>query len=688
MWDYEQIKDLEDPTQVKSKVEALDALSEQQSQLFQDLSTTREQLQEAWAEHKKAVTEEKRIQEELDTLSKNREAHQKHLNSLLVQDIYEKVKADSKLNEFIQEGKKKLLIDNDIDPGSIEEIQKAIDEQLATRNRFHELWNFFKTDLKKPRSRFLFAVYVVLGLFLIFVLPWILRNTKVLSVAQEFLIGFTTLIAAGVTAFNKFFKSVNPHLKRINEGLSFLEAAKDRFKNQEKIERELLDKEIEAVRREYERAVETEKAAREKLQQARKKVDAVEVEMQAIRKGKRLASFIEKRLTSNDYQQYLGLISLIRNDFDKLSTYLQDLALQASEEKKVERIVLYIDDLDRCPPEKVVDVLQAIHLILAFPLFVIVVGVDVRWITKSLIRRYGFMISQYDSNGRKTELPAFYRDGATPYSYLEKIFQIPFRLKPLDDSGKSKMIRHLLKKDIEEMTLEEQLPIEPAKIVDEVKETPPPEDKERLEVTEPNVGNTPPDSDKQPITEPTEPKEEKESFNPDATNQEENAGPPEPEETVYTLPDAKRLKVGAAEMQFIEQLLPILGDSPRAVKRFVNVFRLVKSNTKLNQINLPETTIYEGVLSLLAIIIGAPACAKLFFENLETTNEQTLAQVIQNMHVSDDVEEPERAREELDHLKAYFKTEGNITIDRIKNLIPEDLMEMAPLIVRFSFRVS
>ena len=39
---------------------------------------------------------------------------------------------------------------------------------------------------------------------------------------------------------------------------------------------------------------------------------------------------------------------------------------------------LKIDDLDRCPPEKVADVLQAVHLFLNFPLFIIMVCVDER----------------------------------------------------------------------------------------------------------------------------------------------------------------------------------------------------------------------------------------------------------------------------------------------------------------------
>ena len=51
---------------------------------------------------------------------------------------------------------------------------------------------------------------------------------------------------------------------------------------------------------------------------------------------------------------------------------------------RINRIVLYIDDLDRCPERKVVDVLQAVHLLLAYPLFVVVVGVDPRWLLHSL----------------------------------------------------------------------------------------------------------------------------------------------------------------------------------------------------------------------------------------------------------------------------------------------------------------
>jgi hypothetical protein len=48
----------------------------------------------------------------------------------------------------------------------------------------------------------------------------------------------------------------------------------------------------------------------------------------------------------------------------------------------IDRIVLYIDDLDRCSTETVSQVLDAVHLLLALPLFAVVVGVDPRWLAR------------------------------------------------------------------------------------------------------------------------------------------------------------------------------------------------------------------------------------------------------------------------------------------------------------------
>ena len=75
-------------------------------------------------------------------------------------------------------------------------------------------------------------------------------------------------------------------------------------------------------------------------------------------------------------------------------------------------------------------VLQAVHLLLAFPLFVVVVGVDVRWVERALRLHHEHLLVSGDG-------------GAAPRDYLEKIFQIPFWLGPLDPDASRAMLRRL-----------------------------------------------------------------------------------------------------------------------------------------------------------------------------------------------------------------------------------------------------
>ncbi len=86
----------------------------------------------------------------------------------------------------------------------------------------------------------------------------------------------------------------------------------------------------------------------------------------------------------------IGLISRTRRLFQAVDDIARDMRRQrrtpgyagreGADLETPERIVIYIDDLDRCSETKVYEVLQAIHLLLAFDLFVVVVGVDVGWV--------------------------------------------------------------------------------------------------------------------------------------------------------------------------------------------------------------------------------------------------------------------------------------------------------------------
>ena len=120
------------------------------------------------------------------------------------------------------------------------------------------------------------------------------------------------------------------------------------------------------------------------------------------------------------------------------------MPVPGSNPRKVERIILYVDDLDRCPDKKVVEVLEAVHLLLAYPLFVVVVGVDPRWLAYSLTSIYPVLKETASQSGDAAG-PRGSADlwRPTPQNYLEKIFQIPFSLRPMTRTGYGKLVEGL-----------------------------------------------------------------------------------------------------------------------------------------------------------------------------------------------------------------------------------------------------
>jgi hypothetical protein len=78
------------------------------------------------------------------------------------------------------------------------------------------------------------------------------------------------------------------------------------------------------------------------------------------------------------------------------------------------------------------------------------------------------------------------------------------------------------------------------------------------------------------------------------------------------------LDVTAEELQYIERLAPLLERSPRALKRFANVYRLLKASLPpdeqdafLDQSSDPAA--FKTVVLLLAIVNGLPAASQVMF---------------------------------------------------------------------------
>jgi len=142
--------------------------------------------------------------------------------------------------------------------------------------------------------------------------------------------------------------------------------------------------------------------------------------------GARAYSQLLERASSDYYSSNLGVISTVRRDLLTLA----DLLAHRTDDEGADRIVLYIDDLDRCSPRRVMEVLQAVHLLLAVKLFVVVVGVDPRWLLRSLKAEHREILGA--DNG-----PAL----ISPEDFLEKIINIPLMLPRMSAESIGDLIR-------------------------------------------------------------------------------------------------------------------------------------------------------------------------------------------------------------------------------------------------------
>jgi hypothetical protein len=105
----------------------------------------------------------------------------------------------------------------------------------------------------------------------------------------------------------------------------------------------------------------------------------------------------------------------------------QERFKEALEESGVRSLVVLIDNLDRCAPDRLVENLEAIKLFLAVPKTAFVIAAD-EWIVRHAIStRYGTGAARDEQAAR--EAP---RDLAT--DYLEKLVQVPYHLPRLSPS--------------------------------------------------------------------------------------------------------------------------------------------------------------------------------------------------------------------------------------------------------------
>lgn len=319
---------------------------------------------------------------------------------------------------------------------SFAELEARANEARSLGGRFRTLGLALLSPEGRGRRLALLFAALLIPIILAFGVSWLLE------MKDKELASFGRSITAAVSLLGTVATWISAQTKRGAELINKLETTYESVKkSREKVRAQ---DSATVQQQELDKRIKAEAEAKHALDEAQAKVRAIESELRELAPGRRLLKFLEHRSGANDYRQHLGLVSLVRRDFEQLSTLLREAdEFKEDDQPMLDRIVLYIDDLDRCKSARVIEVLEAVHLLLAFPIFAVVVAVDPRWLRKSLVEHYPTLLAggqQQDG----TVITGARESLASPQDFLEKIFQVPFQLQPLEEGGFGNLVTELL----------------------------------------------------------------------------------------------------------------------------------------------------------------------------------------------------------------------------------------------------
>lgn len=285
-------------------------------------------------------------------------------------------------------------------------------------------------------------------------------------------------------------------------------------------------------------------------------INSIDSKIAQAQTGDYITYLLGERIHERNYHEHLGIIHHLRKDLELLSDYLLD----DNNSTKINKIVLYIDDLDRCPADKVAQVLEAVHLLLSFKVFVVFVAADMKWISKCL----------YMNHGNKTMLTKATKESLLfAYDYMEKIFQLTYKPQALRGDTSVKFIDGLCGDLIEKeiyVPRETEKPVQ-SKSVEQKKYEPRTFDEH---IMMPSLQST-------PVTDQS---------------------------------IARDIKLSQEEINRLKDVLSLVNSTPRRLKRFMNTYQMIRASYETSK------TTYE-IMILLIMVIYYPDEQKHFVDNLK-----------------------------------------------------------------------
>ena len=122
--------------------------------------------------------------------------------------------------------------------------------------------------------------------------------------------------------------------------------------------------------------------------------------------------YLKEDKTPSLEEQY-QLVRKFRDDFKEML-----------DEANITKLIVLIDDLDRCLPDRIIDNLEAIKLFLNVENTAFIIGADQRIVRDAIRHRYKDLMARDDEKENKRVV----------VDYLEKLIQVPYNLPKLSDT--------------------------------------------------------------------------------------------------------------------------------------------------------------------------------------------------------------------------------------------------------------
>ena len=148
-----------------------------------------------------------------------------------------------------------------------------------------------------------------------------------------------------------------------------------------------------------------------------------------------LPANLEKYFKLPNYAKHLGLIPVLKGHIKTLCMLkLNAIRIPFTKIKigKDRKLLVFVDDLDRCKPDCIAETLDVIRLVMPIPNVIVMICIDHRIAFKAVEKHYKTLAEKEDGNKRSS--------AEVSRDYLGKIIQLPVRLEPVKHEKLKKYI--------------------------------------------------------------------------------------------------------------------------------------------------------------------------------------------------------------------------------------------------------